>query len=885
MKNTYKIILIYCAIILLPNFSFAYNGPTTHAGITEQVVEFYNLSNSSKLSSADKEFLIQGSIDEDDPAIRALNHFYDPMRGMGINNYQNAIDWAVGKNKGNEFSWLESIAKYAKGDREGALIGLGHILHLAEDMTVPDHTRNDAHIGSGAKGFGTGDSVYEMWAKKYKDRETLKGIAQNYKRQGLLSRKNASIAGYFENISAYSNNNYVSADTIDSAIYQNPLVKEKRNGYAYGDDSYFYDRHKLYIEYNSRSGERFVDLIDREVKDYSVLEDYFPRLVKMAILSGAGITELFFTEAEEARVKYLADEKKKQEEGFVSKVVNTVSRFNNFLTGSIYNGTSLAINNIKNTVKGVSYTSKELASIGAKKIEQGAEIAQKVIVSSGQKVILYVKENSSNLSNSIGAAVTYNLQSKVAQASTLQLNQGEVSRLIAILEKTNSINSEISNDKAVQNLESPKKKNNGGGGHSDPVPDPIIDTIATSTATTTDPVASSTDPIATTTDPIITATSTQIYEQVSPPTVLSAINITNTSPTTTILFSGTSSVDFIISNDFDSISTSTDMEGNWSLNLENIPQGTTTINFYAEPDLVHSSSTIIDSITGFATTTYYTKSSATESAVFVESDEVPDISVAEPEICQTSFLADRCLVKTPEILMSWNSNSANLDHYSVIINDGETVEYTATSSILILDDYTENKIEIFAVNDKGDESDHIIYEVIVYTNIVIINEIAWMGTVASAYDEWMELYNVTPYDIDLSNWSLRSADNGINISLENQIGGEGYYLLERTDDTTVSNIPADQIYTGDLKNTGDVLTLYFASSTIDRTPNTPGRWAEGKNAPQKNTMERRNSILPGEDPESWQTNKSLENNGFDSANVSIDGTPRIKNNDEDNFLM
>lgn len=90
---------------------------------------------------------------------------------------------------------------------------------------------------------------------------------------------------------------------------------------------------------------------------------------------------------------------------------------------------------------------------------------------------------------------------------------------------------------------------------------------------------------------------------------------------------------------------------------------------------------------------------------------------------------------------------------------------------------------------------------------VVINEVAWMGTAASAQDEWIELKNNTDQDIALSGWILAAADGTPSIALTGTIPANGYYLLERTDDSTVSNIPADQVYTGDLNNNGEVLIL------------------------------------------------------------------------------
>ena len=76
---------------------------------------------------------------------------------------------------------------------------------------------------------------------------------------------------------------------------------------------------------------------------------------------------------------------------------------------------------------------------------------------------------------------------------------------------------------------------------------------------------------------------------------------------------------------------------------------------------------------------------------------------------------------------------------------------------------------------------------------VVINEVAWMGTAANAADEWIELYNITAQNIDLTGWTLKSADTSPNITLSGSIPAHGFFLLERTNDTTVSDITADQI--------------------------------------------------------------------------------------------
>lgn len=91
---------------------------------------------------------------------------------------------------------------------------------------------------------------------------------------------------------------------------------------------------------------------------------------------------------------------------------------------------------------------------------------------------------------------------------------------------------------------------------------------------------------------------------------------------------------------------------------------------------------------------------------------------------------------------------------------------------------------------------------------VVINEVAWAGTAASPYDEWIELYNNTGQEIDLAGWLLRADDGMPSIQLNGKISARGFYLLERGDDNTVSNIRADQIYAGVLENEGETLSLY-----------------------------------------------------------------------------
>ncbi|MFO7891599.1 MAG: lamin tail domain-containing protein [bacterium] len=166
---------------------------------------------------------------------------------------------------------------------------------------------------------------------------------------------------------------------------------------------------------------------------------------------------------------------------------------------------------------------------------------------------------------------------------------------------------------------------------------------------------------------------------------------------------------------------------------------------------------------------------------------------------------------------------------------------------------------------------------------VVINEIAWMGTEASSNDEWIELYNYSQSSVDLAGWKLKSSDNSPSISLSGIINSHGYYLLERTDETTISDITADFIYTQALVNSGENLLLISnKSTTIDQVDCSDG-WFAGNND-DKISMERIDPYSQGSDPGNWGNNNESVINGHDAESNSIKGTPKQKNSIMDQSL-
>lgn len=156
---------------------------------------------------------------------------------------------------------------------------------------------------------------------------------------------------------------------------------------------------------------------------------------------------------------------------------------------------------------------------------------------------------------------------------------------------------------------------------------------------------------------------------------------------------------------------------------------------------------------------------------------------------------------------------------------------------------------------------------------VIISEVAWSGTAASPHDEWVELYNPGPTDLDLTGWRLIADDGVPNIPLSGIIPAGGFFLLERSDDNTIRDIPADQIYTGALDNTGEFLHLKAPDgSDVDTANAAQGPWPAGSDAPDYESMERRDLVPDA--PMSWVSNNKIIRNGEDANGNPINGTPK-----------
>jgi len=279
---------------------------------------------------------------------------------------------------------------------------------------------------------------------------------------------------------------------------------------------------------------------------------------------------------------------------------------------------------------------------------------------------------------------------------------------------------------------------------------------------------------------------------------------------------------------------------------------------------------------GESSSSVFSESSSSSSSSAPAPDTTPpELSLVISE-CQNSLSSDGCLVATTTLNIAWSSPSSDLDYF-VINNNGFVSATTATSTIAIVSDNAVFSFSVSAKDLTGNFSATSTQTAEIFTMPVVINEVAWAGNGAAySADEWIELYNRTNKSVNLSNWILYSAtDLSPYVVLTGAISARGYYLLERTNDNTVSDIAADKIYTGALNNSGENLILSYASSTIDEIPY-DSNWYAGSDF-NYSSMERYDAFAAGTSSSNWLANNTVIINGKNAGNGNINGTPKARN--------
>ena len=191
-------------IFIFTHKALAYELPG-HEKLANHSIDTFSDYFHFNITPEQRALIIKGDLDEDDDA-RFFNHFYDPVlnRGLdfGVKKYESSVDWT---HNDISYGWDKALAAWQVGDRDLAFQNLCHVLHLTQDLTVPEHTRNDPHPEG---------SPYEQFAN-------TAPLALHFSEPPILN----SVDDYFNTLANFTNHNFTSNDTLSSVIYSEPKTE------------------------------------------------------------------------------------------------------------------------------------------------------------------------------------------------------------------------------------------------------------------------------------------------------------------------------------------------------------------------------------------------------------------------------------------------------------------------------------------------------------------------------------------------------------------------------------------------------------------------------------------------------------------------------------
>lgn len=890
--------IIFLANFVFVNGVYSYNG-VTHKAITNETIEFYNEINNKKISNEDKGEILIGSVDEDEPFYRSVYHFYDPIYNKGLwGEFLPAYDWAENTkaqamispqyallsklmsffSSNSDYSFDRAVYEYVNGDKQRGLETLGNILHLVEDMAVPAHTRDDQHLN--------GD-YYETYTTKYNS-ETINDISGELTKSGEKSKRLSSLFDYFFSLANYSNNNFFSGDTIFDEKYKKPNVNEK-NIKIINEQKFIQSKINnenvflLFAQDSYRNRQTGIITKNNYIKDDDdlILEDYWSHLSKQAVLHASGVISLFF-------------EKVREEEDTMALFNKNRDSIKKLFGAGLYQ--SASVQNAENHEIPKSQNQQKEQNTENLQITQSAPVRDVTYSAADEN-----KENNNQeqnnsvadeIQNTIPTTPETNQQSNIPN-STIEYNVQEPAPITPkydpgfggggaggghssqntypIITLTGSAEITITKGDTYTDAGATASDTEDGGITANIVKTGTVDTTTAGTYTISYNVTDSGGLQAT------TVTRTVIVENPPlPPKPIITTPAVNpyTSATNSITFSGIASSTLLISNDFSTSTTTADGNENWSMSLSGFQEGTTTINFVAS-------------------NTSYSTSTATEFSVFVDTQS-PTFSAFSITECGHSISTNEseCLIPTTKINPIWNSDEQNISYYEVYLNNVLATTTTATTTEITIPENSQSEIKVRAVDVAGNERYSDTKQVKTTINMpVVINEISWAGNSAELDgDEWIELYNRSSQEIKMSEFVILAEDGTPYINLSKTILANSFYLIERTDDTTVTGATGETIapFSGSsgsgLGNSGEVLSLVYstgtATTTVDKTPNLEdcgGGWCAGTASTDYKTMERINPDISGTISTNWNSNNTYKKNGTNANGGLINGTPLTRN--------
>ncbi len=292
-----------------------------------------------------------GGKQEDEPSwcipyiSRSVNHFHNPLNDNGFSGFvvdgflagDSAVRWAqypIGAQSSSfmtylcgDYSWFDvrnyfyrALTSQINSEKEEYFAktfqGVGQLMHLVQDMSVPEHTRNQAHILP----------AYEGWVEENLDMPVYGNSLNNpffpndilFRTQSVFDNASVIIANLFDTnqydgtnpeitiynnvgLSEYSNANFISKDTVFSSQFPYPAYS---NMYSYKDPT----SNKPYLS-KIGAGDNIVHFVATKeyypklppaykasdlTLDKKVYADYAEKLLPRAIGYSAALMKYFF---------------------------------------------------------------------------------------------------------------------------------------------------------------------------------------------------------------------------------------------------------------------------------------------------------------------------------------------------------------------------------------------------------------------------------------------------------------------------------------------------------------------------------------------------------------------------------------------------------------
>lgn len=848
----------------------AYSPESTHPALTKETVEFYSAISGRKLEEKFIKKLTEGSADED-TLPRPVNHFYDPIYQKAwsatlvsgvpdeIVQFVSAIvlskrepltskEWAYNSEEQKKYyllyhedkSWWKALYEYEQGNYSEAFYTLGFIMHLLQDAASPAHTRDDSHPP-----FDNESDPLEKWAHMYTTSNKL-NVAQELISKNIEIPKFESLDEIFDYTAKYSNRYFFSEDTIFERSYAFPKVSFYQR--ERGSDGAYYMYGYFEVGDNIYKILKIADVRDGKavysVNDMFVMADYWARLSRRTVLAGAGLLDLFLREGEKAKMgkAYVPDPPKLSVLDVYYLVKNRelispageLQRFAK-LSDLLDKTLTKLLKDIEQWVGGINPFAAQLAPQG---ISTGVQQQEKQVGETTEIRTVTTPEAVSEVAPIVG-------EPKVVEVVRPTLEPGaEVTKeqQMSGREGPRGVETATGTGVSAQNIQEVQAPQNQQETVETP---PVIEpTIAGPVEVAVQPQGPSSPPPP---------------QPPQPPIVTSPSN-GSTLNQSLVSIEGIAQANglVIITKGSQIWESSVNQQGNWTKEIVLTP-GVNTFNIKAQSTQVLESESIQFSL------------------IYGIPPQV-SIQLADYKLYDINFK------------VQWSGQGQNPLTYSVqykVEQNGTWQNLLSNTSLVekSFQAFLDEKTYFFRVQATDTVSGLTSAwlessGVYIMQYPIIINEIAWMGTGQTqslANDEWIELYNKTNQPLDLSGWQLVAEDGTPNIILSGIIQANSFYVLERTADTTISDIQADQIYTGALADEGERLFLKAPNGRIvDEIRNHSLFWYAG-DKPSRSTMERINQWIGGNTPENWATNNGVVKNGLNASGNPINGTPKAQN--------